>query len=179
MRRFRAFNDRYGFLRGDKLLAHVAAVLRTLSYEEPGSFLAHYGADDFGFLMSPERVPDVLNRAIQGIRSTIGNFYDPDDLEAGGLVGRDARGGASIVAPAALVGGAAVWSGAGAPPLHDVVRAAEAALRAARHGEASQPVIRVVGPPPETAPISVSTLVAPKPEELPPKTQTSLPKPFR
>ncbi|MBK9087853.1 MAG: EAL domain-containing protein [Holophagales bacterium] len=105
VRRFRAFNDRYGFLRGDKLLAHVAAVLRTLSYEEPGSFLAHYGADDFGFLMSPDRIPDVLQRAIQGIRSTVGNFYDPDDLAAGGLVGRDARGGPSVVAPAALVGG--------------------------------------------------------------------------
>lgn len=170
--RFRAFNDRYGFLRGDKLLAHVAAVLRTLSYEEPGSFLAHYGADDFGFLMPPERVSDVLQRAIQGIRSTVGTFYDPDDLAAGGLVGRDARGGASIVAPAALVGGAAVWHGSGAPPLHDLVRAAEAALRAARHGEATQPVVRVIGPEAEPGP-------APGPAEGPPRTLTSLPKPYR
>lgn len=184
VRRFRAFNDRYGFLRGDKLLAHVAAVLRTLSYEEPGSFLAHYGADDFGFLMAPDRVTDVLQRAIQGIRSTIGNFYDPDDLAAGGLVGRDARGGASIVGPAALVGGAAVWNGAGAPPLHDIVRAAEAALRGARHDESEPPVVRLVGPPvetapvTETAPVSVTGLLRPKAEE-PPKTKTSLPKPFR
>ena len=177
VRRFRAFNDRYGFLRGDKLLAHVAAVLRTLSYEEPGSFLAHYGADDFGFLMPPDRVSDVLQRAIQGIRSTVGNFYDEDDLAAGGLVGRDARGGPSIVAPAALVGGAAVWNGSGAPPLHDVVRAAEAALRAARHGsDTSEPVVRVVGPESEPEPTPEAGLAGSRTEAAP-KTQTSLPKP--
>ncbi|HMM34243.1 MAG TPA: diguanylate cyclase, partial [Thermoanaerobaculia bacterium] len=80
--RLRAFNDRYGVRRGDRLLAHVAAVLRTLATEEPGSFLAHYGADDFGFLLPPERVVETLRRAIQGIAATAGEFYDPEDLAA-------------------------------------------------------------------------------------------------
>ena len=99
--RLRAFNDRYGVRRGDRLLAHVAAVLRTLATEEPGSFLAHYGADDFGFLLPPERVVETTRRAVQGIGATVGEFYDPEDLSAGGIAGHDARGGAILVAPKA------------------------------------------------------------------------------
>jgi EAL domain-containing protein (putative c-di-GMP-specific phosphodiesterase class I)/GGDEF domain-containing protein len=172
VRRFRAFNDRYGFLRGDKLLAHVAAILRALSNEEPGSFLAHYGADDFGFLMSPERGSGIIVRAVQGLEATIGEFYDSEDLAAGGLVGRDSRGGPTVVPPAVLVAGIAMWGGAGTPTLHVIASAAEAALREARHDGIVQPVIRAVGPPVEPPPVRSKS-------ERPPQTQTSLPKPFR
>lgn len=169
--RLRAFNDRYGVRRGDKLLAHVAAVLRTLATEEPGTLLAHYGADDFGFLLPPGRAVEAILRAVQGIEATVGEFYDPEDLAAGGIAGRDARDGAIVVAPAALVAGIAAWGGAGSPTLRDVVATAEAALREARRG-GTQPVVRSVGPAMERVPD------APRTDE-PPRTRTSLPKPYR
>jgi GGDEF domain-containing protein len=102
---FRAFNDRYGFPRGDRLLAHVAAVLSAVSHEEPGSFLAHYSGDDFGFLLSPDHAREAAARAVQGVAGTIREFYDPSDLEAGGVVGRGPRGALEVVPPAALVAG--------------------------------------------------------------------------
>lgn len=170
--RFRPFNDRYGFLRGDKLLAHVAAILRTLSYEEPGSFLAHYGADDFGLLMAPDRASAIVIRAVQGLESTIDDFYDPEDLAAGGLVGRDSRGGPAVVGRAELVAGIAVWGGASTPTVRAIAVEAEMALGEARRAGGTQPVIRPVGPPAEPAPAS-------KRVDTPPRTQTSLPKPFR
>ena len=169
--RLRAFNDRYGVRRGDRLLAHVAAVLRTLATEEPGSFLAHYGADDFGFLLPPERVVETTRRAVQGIGATVGEFYDPEDLSAGGIAGHDARGGAILVAPAALVAGVAFWGGGETPTLRTVVSAAEAALREARRG-GTQPVVRTVGP--AAAPAATQGRA-----DEPPRTQTSLPKPYR
>ncbi len=172
LRRFRPFNDRYGFLRGDKLLAHLAASLRTISYEEPGAFLAHYGADDFGLLVSPKQVSGLVLRAVQGLESTIDDFYDPEDLAAGGLVGRDSRGGLTVVATASLVAGIAVWGGEGTPTPRVIAAEAEMALREARQGGVVQPVIRVVGPPVEPAP-------PPHEPDTPPRTQTSLPKPFR
>ena len=172
LRRFRPFNDRYGFPRGDKLLSHVAAVLKTLSHEEPGSFLAHYGGDDFGFLMSPERSSEIVLRAVKGLSSRIDDFYDPEDLAAGGVVGRDSRGGPIVVAPVALVAGMAVWGGTGQPTLQAISSAAETALHEARNEGAAQPVIRTVGPQAEAPPAT------PRADE-PPRTQVSLPKPFR
>ncbi len=172
LRRFRSFNDRYGFLRGDKLLLHLAATLKTLSHEEPGSFLAHYGGDDFGVLVWPERASEIVLRAVQGISGAIGDFYDPEDLAAKGVVGRDSRGGPTVVAPVSLISGVAVWGGSGRPTLQTIVSAAEAALREARDERTGQPVIRAVGP-------QVSSPPAPVRTDEPPRTQTSLPKPFR
>ncbi len=172
VRRFRAFNDRYGFLRGDRLLAHVAAILRTLSHEEPGSSLAHYGADDFAILLPPERAPELLGRAVQSLQATIGEFYDPADVAAGGLVGRDSRGGPVTVALGALVAGLATWDGAGTTTLQAIFSAAEQALREARRDGAPQPVVRTVGP-------SVGSFLDPGRSDEPPRTQVSLPKPFR
>lgn len=172
LQRFRPFNDRYGFLRGDKLLSHLAAILRTLSHEDPGSFLAHYGGDDFGFLMSPEGSPEIVLRAVRGFSAALGDFYDPEDLAAGGVVGRDSRGDPALVAPVALVAGMAVWGGSGQPTLRAIASAAEAALREARNHGAAQPVIRTVGPQAEPSP-------APPRSDEPPRTRTSLPKPFR
>ncbi len=172
LRRFRHFNDRYGFVRGDKLLAHLAAMLRTLSYEEPGSFLAHYGADDFGLLVSPERVSGIALRAAQDLESAINDFYDLEDLAEGGLVGRDSRGGLTVVAPAVLIAGITVWGGEGTPTPRVIAAEAEMALREARQDGVVQPVIRTVGLPVEPAPPPH------EPDGLP-RTQTSLPKPFR
>jgi diguanylate cyclase (GGDEF)-like protein len=171
LQRFRPFNDRYGFLRGDKLLSHLAAILRTLSHEEPGSFLAHYGGDDFGFLMSPERSSEIALRAVQGLAGTIGDFYDAADLAAGGIVARDSRGGPTVVAPVALVAGVAVWGGAGQATLQAIFSAAETALREARTEDVTQPVIRTIGPQAQPSQRRRS--------DEPPPTRTSLPKPFR
>ncbi|MCL4807477.1 MAG: EAL and GGDEF domain-containing protein [Thermoanaerobaculia bacterium] len=172
LRRFRPFNDRYGFPRGDKLLSHLAAILKTLSHEEPGSFLAHYGGDDFGFLLSPERSSEIVQRAVHGLSATIGEFYDPEDLSAGGVVGRDSRGGPTVIAPVGLVAGMAVWGGAGQPTLQVISLAAETALREARNEGTVQPVVRPVGPLTEPTP-------APPRTDGPPPTWTSLPRPFR
>ena len=170
--RLRAFNDRYGVLRGDKLLTHVAAVLSTLANSEPGAFLSHYGADDFGLLLPTDRAPAVVLRAIQGIEATIGEFYDPADVSAGGVVGRDSRGGPIVVPLGALVGGIASWGGDGAPTLRVLVAAAEAALREARRSGSRQPVVRTVGP-------AVPPLPPARKPGGPPRTQLSLPKPYR
>jgi len=175
--RFRVFNDRYGFLRGDRLLTHVADVLRTLSHEEPGSLLAHYAADDFGLLVSPEGAGELVGRALRGLEATIPEFYDAEDLSAGGLVGRDARGAPAIVAPAVLVAGAAHWGGAGPPvALRALTSAAEEALREARKGGVPASVVRAVGAPPAEAAEAEPPEARP---DRPPRTQMSLPRPFR
>ena len=127
--------------------------------------------DDFGFLLPPERVVETTRRAVQGIGATVGEFYDPEDLSAGGIAGHDARGGAILVAPAALVAGVAFWGGGETPTLRTVVSAAEAALREARRG-GTQPVVRTVGP--AAAPAATQGRA-----DEPPRTQTSLPKPYR
>jgi GGDEF domain-containing protein len=55
--RFKEFNDRYGFLRGDQLIRLTAEILqRGLSLLPPRSRLGHVGGDDFVFVV-PGEVP--------------------------------------------------------------------------------------------------------------------------
>ncbi|HMM34242.1 MAG TPA: hypothetical protein PKA62_05845, partial [Thermoanaerobaculia bacterium] len=82
-----------------------------------------------------------------------------------------ARGGAILVAPAALAAGVAFWAGGGTPTLRTLVTAAEAALREARRG-GTQPVVRTIGP-------AATQAATPERSDEPPRTQASLPKPFR
>jgi diguanylate cyclase (GGDEF)-like protein len=62
LRRFKAFNDRYGYERGDEMLRAVAAALgETLEAEgRPEDFLAHLGGDDFFLLTDPERAEGLV-----------------------------------------------------------------------------------------------------------------------
>lgn len=49
---FKAFNDYYGYERGDRVIQLVAALLKEIAV--PGKFVGHVGGDDFVILMDPD-----------------------------------------------------------------------------------------------------------------------------
>ncbi|MEO2104171.1 MAG: response regulator [Actinomycetota bacterium] len=91
---FKAYNDHYGFLEGDKVIQATAQVLRDVltgtAYAE--AFLGHIGGDDFVMLFDPVQADDVCSESIRRFDEMIPTLYAPEDRERGYLELRDRRG---------------------------------------------------------------------------------------
>lgn len=87
---FKAFNDVYGFARGDKALHLVASVLQEQCH--PGDFIGHIGGDDFVVIHFSADPETLCKRIIQVFDQRIRTLYDEADLQRGYLVARDRYG---------------------------------------------------------------------------------------
>jgi GGDEF domain-containing protein len=91
---FKAFNDHYGFMRGDGVIKFSAHVLleaqAELEEEEP--FIGHIGGDDFIALVDPERVEDFCKNVIRNFDEGVLDFYDTADVLRGYIEVVDRRG---------------------------------------------------------------------------------------
>ncbi len=91
---FKAFNDRYGWLRGDDVISLLATALKTASTQvgDPPTFLGHVGGDDFVLVCHPEQVEPVCTRAIDLFDAQVPRLYDPVDAERGYIAVHDRQG---------------------------------------------------------------------------------------
>ncbi len=82
---FKAFNDRYGFVRGDAMIMLLAEVLRQTFRKLPETYLGHIGGDDF-IAVAPRDHDDlleVLRNLLVSFRDLAAYLYDSDDLKRG------------------------------------------------------------------------------------------------
>lgn len=82
---FKAFNDKYGFERGDQAILMTAQILKN-SLTEKGSsedFIGHIGGDDFILITSPEVEKDISTYIIENFDKSIVDLYEPEDLRKG------------------------------------------------------------------------------------------------
>ncbi len=90
---FKAFNDRYGFLRGDEAIRATADVLAKVvegeGYEQ--CFLGHVGGDDFVLLAPPERAEDLARDIIEAFDAVALALYDEEDAARGYVEVADRR----------------------------------------------------------------------------------------
>lgn len=91
---FKAFNDTYGFARGDRVIKLVADVLvETVQAHGSGNdFIGHIGGDDFAVLTSPDTLDAVCQAMIDTFDQQVRALYDPTDLARGYLQGTDRQG---------------------------------------------------------------------------------------
>jgi PleD family two-component response regulator len=91
---FKAFNDRYGFLRGDDVIQLLAAALRRAATEEgaPAPFVGHVGGDDFVLVCEPDQAEPVCERVIEIFDTEVRGLHDPGDAERGFLEIIDRQG---------------------------------------------------------------------------------------
>jgi diguanylate cyclase (GGDEF)-like protein len=87
---FKAFNDRYGFIRGDKAINYLANVLREAVMDDP--FIGHIGGDDFVALTSAEDVEQLCQSIVARFDKDVKDLYDPEDAERGTVVVTDRLG---------------------------------------------------------------------------------------
>jgi diguanylate cyclase (GGDEF)-like protein len=91
---FKAFNDRYGWLRGDDVITMLAATLKQAGAEVIGAqpFIGHVGGDDFVIICEPDQVETLTARAIALFDENVTLLHDPDDVRAGSISIVDRQG---------------------------------------------------------------------------------------
>ena len=89
--KFKAFNDTYGFERGDELIKAAARIL-LLSMRElgtPHDFLGHIGGDDFVLITTPAAAEGICRRIVNEFAEMSPGFYEEADRKRGFIVGHD------------------------------------------------------------------------------------------
>jgi diguanylate cyclase (GGDEF)-like protein len=91
---FKAFNDTYGFARGDRVIKLVAEVLveAVRLHGTGGDFIGHIGGDDFAVLTSPDVLDDLCKHVIALFDQRVRSLYDYEDLVRSYLQGTDRQG---------------------------------------------------------------------------------------
>jgi diguanylate cyclase (GGDEF)-like protein len=91
---FKAFNDHYGFPRGDQVIQAVGRILDEICQEfvPDDHFVAHLGGDDFAALVSPDPAALVAETVVQRFDRDIAAFYDEQDRERGWIEVVNRRG---------------------------------------------------------------------------------------
>lgn len=81
---FKAYNDHYGFARGDEVLKLAAACLQdAVTRFSEGAFVGHVGGDDFVAIVPPAIAESIALETIALWDRSISSLYDVDDLSRG------------------------------------------------------------------------------------------------
>jgi diguanylate cyclase (GGDEF)-like protein len=91
---FKAFNDRYGWMRGDDVIELLAATLKLAAAEAgaPPAFVGHVGGDDFVVVCTPDQVESLCLTALERFDAGVLALHEADDVERGFLAVVDRQG---------------------------------------------------------------------------------------
>jgi diguanylate cyclase (GGDEF)-like protein len=90
---FKPYGDHYGYAKGSELLRKTGDLIReTVQQDGDEGFVGHIGGDDFVMLLDVERVAPVCEAVIRNFDAEVLRHYNAEDLEAGGIEGRDRYG---------------------------------------------------------------------------------------
>ena len=98
---FKAFNDHYGFVRGDDAIRLVATTMTesikhtSTPLSAGGSendFLGHIGGDDFIIVTTPQRAEALARNVADAFDRDVPPLYDPADRARGWIAAKDRRG---------------------------------------------------------------------------------------
>jgi len=91
---FKAFNDHYGFMRGDQVIKFCADTLRKAAADigDPGAFIGHIGGDDFVAIVDPHLAEVFCKAVVDRFDDGILDYYDTADALRGYIEVTDRRG---------------------------------------------------------------------------------------
>lgn len=91
---FKAFNDHYGFSRGDDVLATFADLLTEAAdaHGAAETFVGHVGGDDFVVLAGLDEWDPISQQVCDRFDAVVPSLYDEEDRERGHIVVPDRRG---------------------------------------------------------------------------------------
>ena len=81
---FKAYNDVYGFLKGDKIIQFTANIIQDEIHTDGGSgFVGHVGGDDFIAIVPYTDVENLCQRIIARFDKQITSFFTEEDAKKG------------------------------------------------------------------------------------------------
>jgi len=91
---FRAYNLRYGYQRGDKLLKFAALIIFdvTRDHGAPSDVVGHLGGDNFVIVTTPEKYPLICSKLIENFDQLIPQQYDREDRKNGYIININRKG---------------------------------------------------------------------------------------
>jgi diguanylate cyclase (GGDEF)-like protein len=90
---FKAFNEYYGFERGDEVLRTTGQLIRDVASDGGDTtFVGHVGGDDFVVVTTPDRAPDVCDKLIERFDAQAPDYYEEADRERGYIEVENRRG---------------------------------------------------------------------------------------
>ena len=92
--KFKAYNDKYGFEKGDEVIKELARILIKVVREGGGqnSFIGHIGGDDLVFFVDDAAADKVCEGIIKEFDTKVPSFYPPEDHRQGYIVAKDRQG---------------------------------------------------------------------------------------
>jgi len=92
--KFKAYNDVYGFEKGDEVIKATARILihnvRDISGEN--AFVGHIGGDDFVFISDDTDIDKICKKIIDDFEDKVPSFYNDADNKAGYIIAKDRQG---------------------------------------------------------------------------------------
>ena len=91
---FKAYNDRYGYARGNELIQATATIIgkAVADHGSEDDFIGHIGGDDFVVITAPDRYRNICEAIVETFDKTIADFYDLKDRKRGHITGEDRQG---------------------------------------------------------------------------------------
>ncbi len=92
--KFKIYNDKYGFEKGDEVIRETARILVKVVRAEVGqeAFVGHVGGDDFVFIADDSIIDDVCQKIINEFDELVPRFYNEEDRKNGFVIGKDRLG---------------------------------------------------------------------------------------
>ncbi len=91
---FKAYNDHYGFMRGDQVIQQAARMIQevSLSHGGSGTFVGHVGGDDFVVVCAAADAEALAQRLVERFDREAPELYDPVDRKRGYVEVENRRG---------------------------------------------------------------------------------------
>jgi len=87
---FKAFNDHYGYERGDRVIQLVANIMKEIV--TPADFIGHIGGDDFVMMLDPSRWQEQIEMILHRFALESVLMYHAEDRERGYIIAENRQG---------------------------------------------------------------------------------------
>lgn len=92
---FKAYNDCYGYVKGDQVLMHLAEILKNAMCPRL-DFVGHVGGDDFIAVLRSRDWQQRLMRVVESFEASSRSFYSDEHRASGGITAIDRDGRARL-----------------------------------------------------------------------------------